>query len=214
MTNNIGEELREKDIRDNPFDNMLYYSFELTRTLMFASKRYKNIKENGLQITPEKITKLTSGITKELDTLKELSDETVEFCKETSCARDGKKAKAMDALGTTILKSEEHLETSKVFNVPCRNDEFEKVRLGESSDDYLRLVRLRELTKTAPELKGVTEDFLYSLCDIIYDEESGDKTSCHKREIIKKYNLTEEDIEYIISLKKRGKHLLANSASA
>lgn len=213
MTENVGKELRKRNIRDNPFDNMLYYSFELTRTLMFASKRYKNIKDNGMQITPEKITALTSGIAQELKTLKGLSDEAVEFCKDTSYVGDAKKAKAIDSLGATILKSEEHLETSKVFNAPCRNDEFERVRLGESSDEYLRLIRLRELAKTAPELKSATEDFLYSLCDILYDEESGDKTSCHKREIIRKYNLTEEDIEYIISLKKRGKHLLVDSAS-
>lgn len=208
MTNTVGKELKENNVKDNPFDNLLYYSFELTRTLLFASKRYKNVKENGMQIAPEKIVSLTNGITNELNILKNLSDETVEFCKGTSCARDAKKVKSFDSLGSVLLKNEENLETSKMYTVPCRNDRFEQARLGTSSKEYKRLLELRELTRTAPELKNAGEDYLYSLCDTIYDVESGDKTSCHKKEVIQKYGLTEHDLEYIIALKKRGKSFL------
>lgn len=213
MSELVSNELRNNAVEDNPFDNMLYYSLELVRTLTFACKRYKNQKENGLQITPDNVEKLTSGIQKELDILKHMSDETVDFCKDTSSIRDDKKAKQFEAISATALKNEECLETSKVFDMPCRNDTFEKTRLGEDSNEYKRLLYLRKLVMTVPEFKTANEDFLYDLYDILdLEEESGDKAKCRKRMLIDKYSLTEDDIGYIISLKKRGKSLLAESA--
>ena len=213
MSEVVKNELEKYGVVDNPFDNMLYYSLELVRTLTFACKRYKNRKENGMQISPENIDKLTTGIAKELDALKHMSDETVDFCKDTSSIRDDKKAKQFETFNATALKNEECLEISKVYDMPCRNDAFEKTRLGEDSEEYKRLLYLRKLVLTVPEFKNASEDFLYDLYDLLdLEEESGDKTVCRKRLLIDKYSLTESDIGYIISLKKRGKSLLAESA--
>ena len=102
-------------------------------------------------------------------------------------------------------KVEEQLEIDcKAFSTPKKqNDEFEKIRLGEDSPEYQRLLELRKIyEENKDEFKK--DPYLYRRVfyninnpDSVNYDETEDIKKCE--EFIKKYNLTENDIDYIIS---------------
>lgn len=201
--NEMKAELNNNNVIDNPFDVMLYHSLELTRELMFACRRLRNPEIPEIICTnKDKINNRVENIMCEYSKLMNMSDETIALCRETSSYyKDPKFSKMNDEL----LKLENELNTVYDKINPSRNDKFERVKLGEESDEYKRLIELRFIISDSDKLSNFSDSYLRSLCDVISSpeecvpnwmtQEEFDK----KNKIVKEYNLTENDVEYMIS---------------
>ena len=108
-------------------------------------------------------------------------------------------------MNESLLEFERNMETVWSRCVPNRNDRFEQIRLGKESKEYKRLLELRKIISESEELSSVDDKYLHSLCDVI---SRPDECVQHwmtkeelekKQEIIQKYGLSEDDINYMIS---------------
>lgn len=196
-------ELKQNEVKDNPFDVMLHHSMELTRDLLFACHRLKNPEIPEQICTNEKILEsYMDKIREEFSKLLSMSNETVAMCRETSCYYQQDK---FDKMNKSLLEFERSMETVWSRCVPNRNDRFEQIRLGKESKEYKRLLELRKIISESEELSSAHDEYLHSLCDVIsrpdecvqywMTKEELEK----KQEIIQKYGLSEDDINYMIS---------------
>lgn len=195
-------ELKENEVKDNPFDVMLYHSLELTRDILFASHRLKNPElPEQFYTSKEQLKYYMDKITEEFSKLLSMHNETVTMCRETSYYYNQDK---FDKMNTLLLELENNMETVWSKSVPSRNDRFEQIRLGKDSVEYKRILQLREIFRTS-ELSEYDDEYLRSMCDVISRPEEcvpqwmTQEELEKKQEIIKKYNLSENDIEYMIS---------------
>ena len=125
-------ELEENEVKDNPFDVMLHHSMEITRDLLFACHRLKNPEiPEGICTNLERLEERMDKITEEFNKLLNMSDETVAMCRETSFYYQYTE---FDKMNDSLLKFERNMETVWSRCVPNRNDRFEKIRLGEESE--------------------------------------------------------------------------------
>ena len=198
-------ELAEHNLNDNPFDAMLYHSMEMTRDLLFACHRLKNPEmPEGICTNLERLEKYMDKIVEEFNKLLDMSEETVAMCRETSFYYHQPEFNNMNV---SLLKFVRNVETVWSRCVPNRNDRFEKIRLGEESEQYKRILELRRIIDKSEELSSVDDSFLHSLCDVIdrpddcvkywMTEEEFEK----KKAIVEKYELTEQDVNYMIAYK-------------
>lgn len=196
-------ELKKNEVKDNPFDVMLHHSMELTRDLLFACHRLKNPEiPEQICTNEERLESYMDKIREEFSKLLSMSNETVTMCKETSYYYQQDK---FDKMNESLLEFERSMETVWSRYVPNRNDRFEQIRLGKESKEYKRLLELREIISESEELSSVDDKYLHSLHDVIsrpdecvqywMTKEELEK----KQEIIQKYGLSEDDIEYMIS---------------
>lgn len=198
----IRDELTDYGVEDNLFDLALYYATELARYVVFSSSRYRNPevpeaiynKENQLNPYIEKLTSI-------YDTLDSLSDETVEFLRNTSKMTE--RYGIQNSANHRLLNIQKQLDTIMTKCVPCRNIEYEKVRLGEDSDQYRRLLYLR---KIVDENEFFSNEYLNRLIDILNHKRKvieyqwcTEEEYTEKYNFIQTYNLSERDIEYMIS---------------
>lgn len=196
-------ELKENGVKDNPFDAMLYHSIELTRYLLFACHRLKNpdILEQ-IRTNDERLESHMGKIREEFSKLMNMSNETVSMCRESSYYYNKDK---FYKFNESLLEFEKKLETVCNKRVPNRNDRFEQIRLGRNSEEYKRLLELRNIINDSEELSSVDNEYLCSLCDVISRPDECvqywmTKEEFEKRlEIVRKYNLSEDDVEYMIS---------------
>lgn len=198
-------ELAENDVNDNPFDVMLHHSLEMTRDLLFACRRLKNPEiPEGICTNLERLEKHMDKIVEEFNKLLDMSEETVTMCRETSFYYQHTE---FDEVNDSLLKFERNMETVWSRCVPNRNDEFEKIRLGEESDQYKRILELRKIIDKSEELSNVDDSFLNSLCDVIDRPDDCVKYWMtedefeEKKEIVEKYELTEQDVNYMVAYK-------------
>lgn len=198
----ISLELKENNVIDNPFDLLVYYTLQLSREMLFACKRFKHPEMQAFCINEEGLEKHINRIKDEFEKINNMSDNAVTLCRNTSYynAHNG-----LDFANKIILTLQHNIQTIYTKDVPCRNDEFERIRLGEDSDEYKRLVELRNLIDTSEELSSVTDSYLNLLHDVLFKGCGGDimKKDKYKKmkAIIDKYNLTTNDINYMISYK-------------
>lgn len=198
----IRDELKDYGVEDNLFDLALYYATELARYVVFSSSRYRNPgvpeaiynRENQLDPYIEKLTSI-------YDILNSLSDETVEFLRNTSKMTE--RYGIQNSANRRLLNIQKQLDTIMTKCVPCRNIEYEKIRLGEDSDQYKRIIYLRDIIDKTEWISG---DYLSSLIDILNDGEDvikyaweSEYSFYNKSNFIKTHNLSQNDIEYMIS---------------
>lgn len=196
-------ELKENGVIDNPFDVMMHHSLELTRGILFSCHRLKNpdVPEQ-VCINKEKIEAYTNKIQEELSKLMNMSDEVVAMCRETSYYYQRDEFEAMNKI---LLELERNMQTVYSQSVPSRNDRFEQIRLGKDSDEYKRILELRILITDSKELSSMGDNDLRNLYDVISRPDVCVKYWMtqeeleEKQKIIERYNLTENDIEYMIS---------------
>lgn len=198
-------ELAENNVQDNPFDVMLHHSLEITRDLLFACHRLKNHQiPEGICTNLEVLGKRMEKINNEFNKLLNMSDATVDMCRETSYYYQQTEFNKMN---DSLLKFERNMETVWSRCAPNRNDRFEKIRLGEKSEKYKRILELREIIDKSEELSSVDDSFLYSLCDVIVRPDDCVKYWMTKEElnkkkaIVEKYKLTKEDVDYMVAYK-------------
>lgn len=204
----IGEDLNDNGIDDNPFDAMLFHSLELARELLFACERMRNddypdfLRCTDMTIVDSRIDLIKN----ELSTLLNLKDESVKLCRET--AYYNKHMDEFNNLNESILKAEHCMETLYTRRVPNRDDLFEKARLGEESSEYQRLLTLRHFVESPKVLGNLNKYYLTSMIDVIENKEKcieygwmSKAEYDEKINLIKRYHLDEYEIKYMIAYK-------------
>ena len=142
---NMRVDLDKFEIEDNPFDYLLCKSLELSRALLFAGRRYKNgnvCEAVDAYRKPEIISNLINDITKYIGKLALMNMTTVALCRYTSAVHEND---LFNTINNTLLKFERLLPRKMDYGNPARNDELEKIRLGEDSPEYQRLLELRKV---------------------------------------------------------------------
>lgn len=202
----IRKELQENGIEDNLFDLAVFYSTEIARYCIFSCSRYRNPevplviynRKNQLDTFIEKLETI-------YDTLDSLSNETVEFLRKTSKMSQG--YGIQNSVNHKLLNIQKKLDTVMTRCEPCRSLEYEKIRLGENSDQYKRLLYLRNIIDKD---ENIDKDYLSRCIDILdkgklvieykWDSKEGFD---EKSNFIKTHNLTAKDIEYMVSYKEK-----------
>lgn len=198
---NMKNELENYGLEDNPFDYLLCKSLELSRALAFAGNRYRSPGAVG-NLIPEAISNLMNDIENCIVKLASMDTATITLCGGTSATCEGN---LFNNINDVLLGFEDLLPTKMSYTHPARNDDFECIRLGEDSPEYQRLLELRKIYE---ENKDIFKNNPYLpkklFCIAIKDADY--TTTCNMEkyikeceELIKKYNLTEDDIEYINS---------------
>lgn len=197
-------ELKENNVEDNPLDAMLYFSLELARDLLFASYRIKNSEvPEQLRTKLENLEFSMNKIKEEFSKIENMSEETVRMLRETSHYYDHDE---FEKANKSLIKLEKAMDTLWTKSVPCRDDRFERIRLREESEEYKRLLELRNLIDNSDDLSSADDRYLHSLNDVLYDSDRcidnmwmSPEEVRERQEIINKYHLTQNDIEYMIS---------------
>lgn len=207
MTNEerMSKELKDNNIIDNPFDLLLYESLQLTRDILFASRRLKHPLYTGMTnivLSSEQLTQKVADILKDYITLEHMSVETIRMCGETSHYYSSE----FDDMNKELLKMQGSLETILTRCNPNRNDRFEQIRLGVDSAEYKRILELRDIADNSGDLSQLNKEDLMNMVDVVTRPSdcsnfmSGDEIT-RAKEIISKYNLTDNDIHYILAYK-------------
>ena len=206
-------ELKELNVKDNPFDAMLHHSLELTRDLLFACIRFRNSKiPEGFWLREDIIDFFVGNIKDEFSKLSKMSEETVAMCRETSCYSISSYNKFNKA-NEYLLELERNMQTVFSECVPNRNDRFEQIRLGVDSDEYKRLLELRDIVSKSDEFSSVDCNYIFSLITAINNPDDFERYGMSQKEfeerlsIVDKYNLTEDDIRYMIAYKRTSKEV-------
>lgn len=203
----IKSELEENGVVDNPFDVMLYKSMEVVRHILFASHRLKNEDAPiNACTTSERLSDEFDFVLEQFRTLEGMSEETVKFLREASSLYNGTK---FNCCNDSLLRLEEKLQTTWNQTSPVRPDKFEIVRLGEDSEEYKRMLELRDIATDPSKLGARHEDYLNSLCDVITHGEdcidrwlTSRKAYEDRKSLVDKFSLSIEDIDYMIAWKR------------
>lgn len=202
------EELKENNVVDNPLDIMLYFSLELARDLLFASHRIKNSTiPQQLRTKLENLEFNMNKIKEEFSKIENMSEETVRMLRKTSHYFNNDE---FEKANKYLIRLERVMDTLWTESVPCRNDRFERIRLGEESEEYKRLLELKNIIDNSEELSSVDDKYLHSLSDVLYDPNEcidnlwmSPEEVREKQEIINKYHLTQNDIDYMIAYRNK-----------
>lgn len=209
------DELAANDIHDNPFDDMLYHGLELTRDLLFACHRHRN--KDVLEqfwTTKERLDSMYGHILEVFEKIQCMSDDTVEECRTTS-KYYANNSDEFVAMNEGLLEFERNMQTVWTECNPCYDDRFEQLRLGEDSEEYKRLLELREISTDKDKLGALSDSELSSIIDVMYRlEEIKTRGSSHKawslygeelektEVYITEYRLTEDDVHYMKAFRK------------
>ncbi len=201
----IKEEFDKLGIVDNPFEVMLYQSLELARDCLFATVRLGDPDvPDTIQPSKTNIQFRMNKIIEAFDQVSRLSKEASALCRETSYYYNNNNE--FKRVNTRLLTFEKKLETEYNKNKPYRDDRYERIRLGADSEEYKRMMNLKYIIDHSDELSAVTEDFLSNLVDVLNRPDECIKAGWNteeeikiKQDIIKKFELTESDILYMIA---------------
>lgn len=202
------------NIEDNPFDVIAYATMEIMRNSMFSSRRYRDefVNEslwNGYKSYEGCIKTIES----QYDILDKVNEKTIKFLREYSYF--GYDYNRFKPVNDYILNLEKELNIKNSHVNPFRDLEYEKVRLGEDSKEYQRLIFLINLT----DRLVLSIDYLSKMIDLINNGEQVLEYGWvtidnynYMKSIINDNHLSCQDIEYMISyLEKKEKGFSANS---
>lgn len=200
----ISENMEFFDIKDNPFDIMMYAALELTRSIMFAARRYRNggVAESLWRSDEDVIDRFVEMIHHQYSILNSVNQETIDFLRTHSYMGGIDYHKDFSDNNKYILSMEKKLDTIYSHTVPCRDLEYEKVRLENDPAMMMRLLSRQNLV----DKYGLTRVRLYNLLDVLECPEGIITTTSEEEESVKQdkkfieeNNLTSDDIEYMIS---------------
>lgn len=200
----ISENMEFFDIKDNPFDIMMYASLELMRSVMFAARRYRNggIAESLWKSDEDVIDRFVEMIHHQYSILNSVNQETIDFLRTHSYMGGIDYHKDFSDNNKYILSMEKKLDTMYSHTIPCRDLEYEKVRLENDPATMMRLLSRQNLA----DKYGITKAKLYHLLDVLECPEGIITTTSEEEESVKQdkkfieeNRLTSDDIEYMIS---------------
>lgn len=192
------------NIGDNPFDVMLFFSLELVKDMIFASSRYRNPKvPESLYVCPDHIESKIDIILNQLSKLEKVNPDTIKFLRKFSFG-----CNAENGICEYLNNLENKLNTIYNRSVPCRDIEYEKIRCGENSKYYKRLLFLRNIVDSGE----FTEKIKSHAIDVIdNDKKCIEFGWCSEEDysniisFLSKYDLNSDEIEYMIEYTKNKK---------
>lgn len=201
----ISENMKFLGIEDNPFDIMIHAAIELTRSVMFAARRHRNkdIPESLWKSEKDVVDSYAEMIHHQYNILNSVNEETIKFLRKHSFMGTTDYNGGLSTINEYLFNIGEKIDISYTQNgVPCRDLEYEKVRLGEDSKEYQRLIFLIDLT----DRLFLSIDYLSSMIDLINNGErvleygwvTMDNYN-YMKSIINDNHLSCQDIEYMIS---------------
>lgn len=197
----VSENMKFFDIEDNPFDIMMHAALEITRSIMFAAHRHRNkdIVESLWKSDEDIIDRYVEMIHYQYGILNSVNEETIKFLKYHSILTHGGE---FNEINGYMLTLEDNLDTIYSHIVPCRDLEYEKVRLENDPAMMMRLLSRQNLV----DKYGLTRVRLYNLLDaldciedITTNNPEEEESVEQDKKFIEKNNLTYDDIEYMIS---------------
>lgn len=200
----ISENMEFFDIKDNPFDIMMYAALELTRSVMFAARRHRNsgVAESLWKSDEDVIDRFVEMIHHQYSILNSVNQETIDFLRTHSYMGGIDYHKDFSDNNKYILSMEKKLDTIYSHIIPCRDLEYEKVRLENDPATMMRLLSRQNLA----DKYGITKTKLYHLLDVLECPEGIITTTSEEEESVKQdkkfieeNRLTSDDIEYMIS---------------
>ena len=200
----ISENMEFFDIKDNPFDIMMYAALELTRSVMFAARRYRNggVAESLWKSDEDVIDRFVEMIHHQYSILNSVNQETIDFLRTHSYMGGIDYHTNFSDNNKYILSMEKKLDTIYSHIIPCRDLEYEKVRLESDPATMMRLLSRQNLA----DKYGLTKTRLYHLLDVLECPEGIITTTSEEEESVKQdkkfieeNRLTSDDIEYMIS---------------
>lgn len=207
----ISENMKFFGIKDNPFDIMMYAALELTRSVMFAAHRHRNkdVTESLWKRDENVIDRYVEMIHHQYSILNSVNEETVKFLRDHSYMGSLTYGGGFNDINQYMITIAHNLDTMYSHSVPCRDLEYEKVRLENDPATMMRLLSRQNLA----DKYGLTKSRLYNLLDVLDCPEGIITTTPEEEESVKQdkkfieeNNLTNDDIEYMISyVDKKGK---------
>ena len=200
----VSENMKFFDIEDNPFDIMMYAALELTRSVMFAARRYRNggVAESLWKSDEDVIDRFVEMIHHQYSILNSVNQETIDFLRTHSYMGGIDYHTNFSDNNKYILSMEKKLDTIYSHTIPCRDLEYEKVRLENDPATMMRLLSRQNLA----DKYGITKARLYHLLDVLECPEGIITTTSEEEESVKQdkkfieeNRLTSDDIEYMIS---------------
>ena len=200
----ISENMKFFGIEDNPFDIMMHAALELTRSVMFAARRHRNsgVTESLWKSDEDVIDRFVEMIHHQYSILNSVNQETIDFLRTHSYMGGIDYHKDFSDNNKYILSMEKKLDTIYSHRIPCRDLEYEKVRLENDPATMMRLLSRQNLA----DKYGITKARLYHLLDVLECPEGIITTTSEEEESVKQdkkfieeNRLTSDDIEYMIS---------------
>ena len=197
QTMTIKENLESFGIKDNPFDLIAHYAIEILRNTMIASIRYRSkVYTDYIDGRMDKNESMMDHIRDMYQIIDYLNEDTVEFLRKTSYF--GKDHRLFNLISKSLLQYQIDMDTVYSHIIPCRDIEYENIRLGEDSDEYQRMLTLRSLVDNG----YIIDDNIDNFCDSLNNYERGwvsETEYTYSERIIQEYDLTNDDLEYIKS---------------
>lgn len=200
----ISENMKFFGIEDNPFDIMMHAALKLTRSVMFSARRYRNkgVIEALWESDEDLIDSYAEMIRHQYSILNSVNEETVKFLRDHSYMGSLIYGEEFNDINKYILAIEHDLDTIYSHIIPCRDLEYEKVRLESDPATMMRLLSRQNLA----DKYGLTKTRLYHLLDVLECPEGIITTTSEEEESVKQdkkfieeNRLTSDDIEYMIS---------------
>lgn len=200
----ISENMKFFGIEDNPFDIMMHAALKLTRSVMFSARRYRNkgVIEALWESDEDLINSYAEMIRHQYSILNSVNEETVKFLRDHSYMGSLTYGEEFNDINKYILAIEHDLDTIYSHIIPCRDLEYEKVRLESDPATMMRLLSRQNLA----DKYGLTKTRLYHLLDVLECPEGIITTTSEEEESVKQdkkfieeNRLTSDDIEYMIS---------------
>ena len=161
---------------------------------------YNKAVESGVEVVIGGFYFVNNGVKKpETSILNSVNEETIKFLKYHSILTHGGE---FNEINEYMLTLEDNLDTIYSHIVPCRDLEYEKVRLENDPAMMMRLLSRQNLV----DKYGLTRVRLYNLLDaldciedITTNNPEEEESVEQDKKFIEKNNLTYDDIEYMIS---------------
>lgn len=184
------EHLTELKITCNPFD-IIYQSYiELARAFLFFPHRVGD--NTSIQFSWDAVEGYKERIDTAIKQIEQLTPDELELVRTTSYAYAN-----LDEKNHILVDLFRDVPTVYSKSMPRYNLDYEKVLFGEDSEKYIRRRELDNILETTK----VSLNFLESVSNVNsgYRSQTDESYNENAKEFIDKYNLNENDIDYMIS---------------
>lgn len=204
------QELEQNNIVDNPIDVIKYHLSNMAKSTlrMIDSTELSLLDKGNARNFIREIRDCTTMIADEIRRTLNLSGDTINMCIETSYNLQKDK---IDDMYNSISEYQKCFEVraNRKREIPCRHYVFERIRLGETSDDYKKIVKLRRIVDDMFDESLTVMTDLYSMEGIIeygvvnyrttVNPNITDDSAIYCKMMVDRYALCLDDILYMIA---------------
>lgn len=205
--------LKDYEVKSNPFDVFTQTALELARSALFVNSRLRNanVWEPYSKYDEDWSSVYLKHMQEQLEILNNITPEELEFCREHAYMNTDDH---FDVINTFLFEHVQNMETECSKIAPAFSDEEEKIYLGEDSCVFKRHRELKELLAKYYNTEYMSTHVLSKCIDAMNrgfrraakDYGWSGSYKCKVREaldILEAHAVTADDIEYLIRLRER-----------